>query len=52
MHTEKTFNVVVAEDLIPNERVALTGNCDSLGKWNSENCVLLDKTGKFLNKFS
>lgn len=45
-----TFNVVVNLKLLPNERIALTGSCKSLGKWNPELCVLLDKKddGEFL----
>lgn len=38
-----TFNVVVNEDLMPNETMAITGSCESLGQWKPGHCVLLDK---------
>lgn len=45
-----TFNVVVNEDLMPNERIAITGSCESLGQWKPGHCVLLDQgeDGKYL----
>ncbi|KAL5279528.1 GPCPD1 family protein [Megaselia abdita] len=38
-----TFNVVVNEDLMPNECIAITGSCESLGQWKPGHCVLLDQ---------
>lgn len=47
MSTDKlrpwTFNVVVNEDLMPNERIAITGSCESLGLWKPGHCVLLNQ---------
>lgn len=37
-----TFRVLVKQRLDPEERVAVTGECSSLGSWSLENCVQLD----------
>lgn len=43
-----TFNVVMNLELMPNERVAITGSCESLGKWKPGHCVLLNQVeGEF-----
>lgn len=45
-----TFNVVVNQELMPNEAIAITGSCETLGKWNPGHSVLLDRgeEGEFI----
>lgn len=45
-----TFNVVVNNDLMPNECIAITGSCESLGQWKPGHCVLMNQgeAGEFL----
>ncbi|XP_049277115.1 glycerophosphocholine phosphodiesterase GPCPD1 isoform X2 [Anopheles funestus] len=36
-----TFRVLVTYDLLKDETIAITGSCESLGNWDSEQCVQL-----------
>ena len=38
-----TFRVLVNQRLEPNERVAVTGECSSLGRWLPAHCVQLNR---------
>lgn len=43
-----TFRVLVNQRLEPNERVAVTGECSSLGNWSPAHCVQLNReNGEF-----
>ncbi|XP_055601409.1 glycerophosphocholine phosphodiesterase GPCPD1 isoform X2 [Uranotaenia lowii] len=35
------FRVLVNQDLLQDESIAVTGNCEALGNWQPENCVQL-----------
>lgn len=39
------FQVVVTIDMADNEQVAVSGECDALGNWLPENCVVLQYDG-------
>lgn len=44
-----TFRVLVNQHLQPNECVAVTGECSSLGRWLPAHCVQLNQeNGKFI----
>ena len=38
-----TFKVLINEELMTHEKVALVGNCESLGNWHLSGCVLMSK---------
>lgn len=38
-----TFRVLVNQRLEPSERVAVTGECSSLGRWLPAHCVQLNR---------
>lgn len=38
-----TFRVLVNQNLEPGERVAVTGECSSLGRWLPAHCVQLNR---------
>lgn len=43
-----TFRVLVNQNLDPKERVAVTGECSSLGNWLPAHCVQLNcENGEF-----
>lgn len=43
-----TFKVLVTKQLYANEKIAVVGDCDSLGAWDPEDAILLNQTdGKF-----
>lgn len=43
-----TFRVLVNQRLEPGERVAVTGECSSLGRWSPTQCVQLNlENGEF-----
>lgn len=45
------FRVLVNQHLEPGERVAVTGECSSLGRWLPAHCVQLDReNGEFHSK--
>lgn len=37
------FKVLMNEDLMTHEKLAVVGNCDSLGNWQLNGCVLMTK---------
>lgn len=44
-NTERTwkFSVLMNHDMITNEKLALVGNCESLGNWQLSDSVLMSK---------
>lgn len=43
-----TFKVLVTKQLYANEKIAVVGDCESLGAWNPEDAILLNQTdGEF-----
>lgn len=45
-----TFRVLVNQRLEPGERVAVTGECSSLGRWLPAHCVQLNREcGEYLS---
>lgn len=38
-----TFRVLVNQHMEPNERVAITGECSTLGRWLPAKCVQLNR---------
>lgn len=47
------FSVFVNQDLNLYEKIALTGNCDELGNWDSDQSVLLtQENGESLSTLS
>lgn len=44
-----TFRVLVNQPLEQNERVAVTGECSSLGRWLPTHCVQLNRENGELN---
>lgn len=45
-----TFRVLVNQSLEQAERVAITGECSSLGRWLPAHCVQLNRENGELNK--
>lgn len=44
-----TFKVLVTKKLYANEKIAVVGDCESLGAWDPEDAILLNQTdGEFL----
>lgn len=37
------FKVLMHDDLMANEKMAVVGNCDSLGNWQLSDCVIMSK---------
>lgn len=37
------FRVQVIDEIMANEKVAIAGSCDNLGKWQLDNCVIMSK---------
>lgn len=37
------FTVFMQETLMANEKVAIVGNCDTLGNWQLDDCVIMSK---------
>lgn len=43
-----TFKVLVTKQLYANEKIAVVGDCETLGAWNPEDAILLNQTdGEF-----
>lgn len=46
------FTVLMQEDIMVNEKVAIVGNCDSLGNWQLDGCVIMSKKGNDRNEMN